>query len=255
MARHIFLATLIACGLFGSAASVFAATLESTIVLNNAAVQAYNEAYGSSSDSKAAAIKVEKAEQLLTKALAAARTAKDVCMEATVQRNLAALYETTAYQGYLETTAGLGKVSAETQKKRDAVRGAWSDARFGSCRKSLAARINVYGPALDVAEIDTFENFYQDFRAAVKRGDKQAVAAMFDYPMSIRGAHKRTVRTKADFLKSYDKIITPSAAKALAATSPAALWGRDQGICVGAGAVWLNANMNKKNRFVITSIN
>jgi hypothetical protein len=223
--------------------------------LNDNAIAAFGKAGGFSGSSKGVKNKVVEAEQLFKRALASAKAGGDACMEATVARNLAALYESVTYNGYLEETVGVRQSSVELNKKRDSVKDAWSDPRFSKCKKSVAKRISVYGPALDESEIDEFENFYQELRSAVRRKDKNATAALFDFPMSIRGKKKRTIRTKSEFLRLYDSIITPGVAKELASTSPAQLWGRDQGICVASGILWLNANMQKPNRFVITSVN
>jgi hypothetical protein len=169
-------------------------------------------------------------------------------------RNLEAMYNTSEYSGFLEKTQGI-RQSATTQKtKLESVRTAWTDPRFDKCTTSQGERISVYGPALDKAEIDAFENFYQRLRKGVAAKDKAAVAKLFKYPMSIRGARKITVKTEADFVKRYDSLITPTVVKALATTSPAELWGRDQGICVGAGAIWLNATTTK-NKFDLTALN
>jgi hypothetical protein len=241
MLRH-FLLTASLC--FSMSAFIHDASAQSTSAteMNNAGVKQFESG------------KIREAEDAFRKAISTAKAAGNVCAEATALRNLEAMYNSNEYSGFLETTLDAKQYATTQKAKLESVRAAWTDPRFDKCTSSQGERISVYGPALDKADIDAFENFYQRLRKGVTAKDKAAVAKLFKYPMSIRGARKITVKTEADFVKRYDSLITPTVVKALATTSPAELWGRDQGICVGAGAIWLNATTTK-NKFDLTALN
>ena len=55
-----------------------------------------------------------------------------------------------------------------------------------------------------------FDAFWKNFKAAVVKGDKTAVAALTKFPLSMPYGMK-TVRTKADFTKRYQEIFNGEA--------------------------------------------
>jgi hypothetical protein len=54
------------------------------------------------------------------------------------------------------------------------------------------------------------DQFWAKFKNAVIKGDKNAVANMTKFPLSMPYGVK-TVKTKADFIKRYDKILNMEA--------------------------------------------
>jgi ketosteroid isomerase-like protein len=69
---------------------------------------------------------------------------------------------------------------------------------------------------------DGFSQFFADFQAAVKAGDKEKVASMtsFDDFYWESNDALRQVKTKEDFLKNYDKMFTPAIKAKIATSTP-----------------------------------
>jgi hypothetical protein len=64
--------------------------------------------------------------------------------------------------------------------------------------------------SVHVAAQTGFDDFWKNFKAAVVKGDKTAVAALTKFPLSMPYGMK-TVRTKADFTKRYQEIFNGEA--------------------------------------------
>ena len=64
-----------------------------------------------------------------------------------------------------------------------------------------------------------FAKFYTSFAKAVTSNDHEAVAALAKLPMSAP-FHKTIIRTKADFLKSYDALFPTKQRQCLAKSHP-----------------------------------
>lgn len=64
--------------------------------------------------------------------------------------------------------------------------------------------------ALNASAQTDINTFWTKFKAAVVKGDKNAVAGMTNFPLSMPFGHK-SVKTKADFIKRYDKIMNMEA--------------------------------------------
>lgn len=76
--------------------------------------------------------------------------------------------------------------------------------------------------ANNAAAQSSFDDFWKNFKAAVVKRDKTAVAALTKFPLSMPYGVK-TVRTKADFLKRYPEIFDgeTDAAKCFPKAKPA----------------------------------
>ncbi len=61
-----------------------------------------------------------------------------------------------------------------------------------------------------VSQQTDFQSFWKEFRAAVEKSDKNALAAMTKFPLSMPYGVK-SVKTKADFLKRYTEIFNGEA--------------------------------------------
>lgn len=86
-----------------------------------------------------------------------------------------------------------------------------------------------------------FERFYSDLQKNVSKGDKNATASLFSYPMSIRFPPKKKlvlISNKAAMIKNYDLIFNPLAKKALKDTKTADLFCNCQGVMIGSGQIW-----------------
>ena len=81
------------------------------------------------------------------------------------------------------------------------------------------------------------------FWAGVRDANKQAVAAQIRYPVkaSIRGV-KRQVKNRAELLANYDAIFTRAYRDSIVEAVPHNMFSNWQGIMLGQGAVWFNAD-------------
>lgn len=106
--------------------------------------------------------------------------------------------------------------------------------------------------AIDDA-IDTLLGDHAKYRAvidayqkAVAEGDKQAVAALIDYPFSATIDGKRTsINNAAGFVENYDKIVTPDITGAIKAQKYSELMVNGKGVMFGSGQTWINGICKK----------
>lgn len=106
--------------------------------------------------------------------------------------------------------------------------------------------------AIDDA-IDTLLGDHAKYRAAidayqkaVAEGDKEAVAALIDYPFSTTIDGKRTsLKNAAGFVSNYDKIITPAIADTIKAQKYSELMVNGKGVMFGSGETWINGICKK----------
>lgn len=106
--------------------------------------------------------------------------------------------------------------------------------------------------AVDAA-IDTMLGDHAKYRAvidayqkAVADGDKEAVAALVDYPLAASIDGKRTsIKGASGFVQHYDKIVTPAIAAVIEAQKYSALMVNSQGVMFGSGETWINGICKK----------
>lgn len=99
------------------------------------------------------------------------------------------------------------------------------------------------------------ETFYKDFREAISAGDKKKVASLVSFPVGVMlsSGAKRTIRNKADFVKSYDQIFDDEFRQLIAKTEVTALWARWTGVAMPRGEIWF-AGVGKTKPAVIKII-
>jgi hypothetical protein len=87
--------------------------------------------------------------------------------------------------------------------------------------------------------------FLTALQASVKAGDKQKVAMMARYPLSVylNGRH-RVIRNPPALLTDYDHIFTASMRKAIIMEAPDCLFANWQGVMIGHGEVWFEEQIN-----------
>lgn len=86
-----------------------------------------------------------------------------------------------------------------------------------------------------------FQPFFDALQKAVAADDRQAVAAMVDYPFRTRIDGKAvTIKDAAGFVASYDRIITARVRRAVADQSYATLFANWQGVSIGDGEIWFS---------------
>lgn len=84
------------------------------------------------------------------------------------------------------------------------------------------------------------------YQKAVAEGDKEAVAAMVDYPFSATVDGKRTsIKNAAGFVENYDKIVTPAIAGVIKAQKYSDLMVNGKGVMFGSGETWINGICKK----------
>jgi len=81
------------------------------------------------------------------------------------------------------------------------------------------------------------------FWHAVKTGDKKSVAALISYPICVRiSGRPATVANPAELVSSYDAIFSPNYRRDIANAPPRNMFARHEGIMLGNGDVWFDAN-------------
>lgn len=96
--------------------------------------------------------------------------------------------------------------------------------------------VDDYSPAL----APKAKAFLADLNTAVTAGDKQKVAAMISYPLSVNAKGHRLIRNSARFLKEYDRLFTPAIVKAIETQKPECLFANYQGVMIGSGQIWFD---------------
>jgi len=96
--------------------------------------------------------------------------------------------------------------------------------------------------------------FLDQLKVAVRLGHHGKVATLVHYPLRVFvGDREVIVKDRAEFKRTYDKIITPSVKKALEDQSPKCLFGNTKGFMVGDGEIWFTKGA--QNLYQIISIN
>jgi hypothetical protein len=83
------------------------------------------------------------------------------------------------------------------------------------------------------------ERFARGFQSALQRHDAPGVAALVAFPLRVgtEGGKARGVG-RAELLRSFDKVFTPTVVQAVLSQDPAALFQNYQGVMFGNGEVW-----------------
>lgn len=84
------------------------------------------------------------------------------------------------------------------------------------------------------------------YQKAVAAGDKEAVAALIDYPFSATIDGKRTsIKNASGFVENYDKIVTPAIAGVIRTQKYSDLMVNGKGVMFGSGETWINGICKK----------
>lgn len=128
---------------------------------------------------------------------------------------------------------------------------------YKSCKVILAAAFLAFAGASasfaqTAAEVDQqldelfgehkqYRTFLEQLQRAVAADDKQAVAAMIDYPFAARINGKAVkIRDPKHFVADYDKVITPKIREAVAKQRYEDLFANWQGVMIGDGEIWFS---------------
>ncbi len=86
-----------------------------------------------------------------------------------------------------------------------------------------------------------YETAIKSLQQGVKDKDAKAVAALVDYPISVKIDGKdMEIKSEKDFVAHYDAIFTPAIAKVVEDQKYEDLFVNYQGIMFGDGQVWIN---------------
>ena len=81
------------------------------------------------------------------------------------------------------------------------------------------------------------------FQNAIKGGDRAMVASLIVYPIDVElSGRKKRLRGPRDLLASYDTIFSAKYRAAIANAIPWNMFVRDQGVMLGNGEVWFDAD-------------
>ncbi|MEZ0472476.1 hypothetical protein [Luteimonas salinilitoris] len=86
---------------------------------------------------------------------------------------------------------------------------------------------------------DDYRSAFLALQKAVAASDKDAVAQMVLYPLDGAIDGKQTIRDAGQFVREYDRIVTPAIADAVARQKFADLMANKNGLMFGNGQVWL----------------
>jgi hypothetical protein len=101
-----------------------------------------------------------------------------------------------------------------------------------------------------------FEKTFNTIKELVARNDKEEVAAYVLYPLNVNhGSARRTIRTKQEFIKEYDTLMTIKVKKALANQNVKDTFVNYQGVMVGNGEIWFGISLASDKKYGILSIN
>ncbi|HEY5972948.1 MAG TPA: hypothetical protein VIT22_13480 [Pseudoxanthomonas sp.] len=86
-----------------------------------------------------------------------------------------------------------------------------------------------------------YESAIVAYQRAVAEGDQAAVAALVGYPFQATlDGKKVAIKDRAEFVKNYDRIITPAIAGVIKAQKYSELMVNSRGVMFGSGETWIN---------------
>ena len=102
------------------------------------------------------------------------------------------------------------------------------------------------GPARWYADVTdeapaAFEARVRNFLKGILSGNRAQAAAAVSYPLTVNGAPRQVIRTRAQFLSRWPSLFTPAALASLRTAIPHEMFVRDGMAMVASGAVWFDA--------------
>jgi len=102
---------------------------------------------------------------------------------------------------------------------------------------------------------EPYRAFFAQLQKAVAADDRQAVAAMVEYPIEATiGGRNVKIRDAKHFVTNYGKVITPKVKDAVIRQRYEDLFANWQGVMIGDGEVWFSG-IDGKNTVKIITIN
>ncbi|WP_091918764.1 hypothetical protein [Mesorhizobium sp. YR577] len=88
---------------------------------------------------------------------------------------------------------------------------------------------------------DVYHTFSTNLKKAVSAGDKNAISAMVDYPITVSiGGKNVKIKSGKDFVSHYDHIFSNKIVSAIEKQNYGALFANDQGIMIDNGEIWID---------------
>jgi hypothetical protein len=92
-----------------------------------------------------------------------------------------------------------------------------------------------------VLDDPAYRTFLAGLQSAVRADDRTAIARLIAYPLRVNVNGSATLYPDAGaVLRDFDRIFTPSVRQAILSQRFDQLFGRDQGVMIGSGAVWFD---------------
>jgi hypothetical protein len=121
--------------------------------------------------------------------------------------------------------------------------------------KAIEQKIKVENryEVIGITNVKEFEKSFNIIKSLVKNNEKSKVASYVSYPLNVNKKDKKIkIKSKEDFIKSYNTIITEDVKKALLNQDVTKTFVNYQGVMVGDGEVWFT---HIKNKAMIYAIN
>jgi len=97
--------------------------------------------------------------------------------------------------------------------------------------------------AASALDDDLVDRNARRFWDAVKRGDKETVASLIHYPITVELASaRRRIHSRKELVDSYDAIFSVAYRDAIGNALPRDMFARDQGIMLDDGIVWFGSD-------------
>lgn len=154
-----------------------------------------------------------------------------------------------------------------TLKTVDTIEGTWSspDGKkqypFKLALNSIVYSNN-YGNRYSAAGFDddkALEMFVEKLQEYIKNDDREKVAALITYPISVKvDGNRQSINTKEELIKNYDKVFHPEYKNAIAKAFTKYMFCNSKGVMFGGNMynVWINNVINKdKKEILITGVN
>lgn len=119
-------------------------------------------------------------------------------------------------------------------------------------KKPIKNRYSVAG----ISNPKQFETTFNTIKNLVAKNKKSEVANHVSYPITVKiNGKKVKISNKSQFVKNYNKIITPKVKKAFLNQNIGNSFVNYQGVMVGNGEVWLNQCKTQNGNYGILAIN
>jgi hypothetical protein len=84
--------------------------------------------------------------------------------------------------------------------------------------------------------------FFHHVQTLLRTNDRQALAAIIEYPLLTNVSHKKSrIATRAEFLSHFDEIFDDGVHCEALKASDKDVWGSWRGYTVGGGAIWFDS--------------